>query len=94
MKKSKTAFVKEALLNGATVTSMFAFKRWYATRLSDIIFRLRRKYDLPIVTGTPDSAFCDGLISDSVRKQMMLDYDTSHFAVYYIKPCDLKNLQP
>ena len=43
---------------------------------------------------TPDSAFCDGLISDSVRKQMMIDYDTSHFAVYYIKPCDLKNLQP
>lgn len=92
MKKSKTASVKEALLNGLAVISMLAFYKWYATRLSDIVFRLRKK-NFPIVTGTPNSAYQDGIISDCTRKMMIASHDVTHFAVYYIKPSDLAILK-
>jgi hypothetical protein len=88
MKQTKIDRIKNALLNGQAVTSMSAFRMCYATRLSAIIYELRDK-GLPIVSGTPDSAFEEGLITDGVRKNMMCDYDSSHFAVYYIKPQDL-----
>lgn len=89
MKTSKIEKIKEALLNGAAVTSLSALRIARTTRLSAIIYILRHEQGLPIVSGTPDSAFEEGLISDCVRKNMMCDYDSSHFAVYYIKPQDL-----
>lgn len=88
MKQTKIEKIKNVLLNGQVVTSMSAFRMGYITRLSAIIHELRDK-GLPIVSGTPDSAFAEGLISDGARKNMMCDYDSSRFAVYYIKPSDL-----
>lgn len=92
MKSTKTEKIKNVLLSGAVVTSMSAFRMGYITRLSSIIHELRGQ-GLPIVTGTPDSAFTEGLISECARKSMMCDYDSSRFAVYYIKPNDLKNIK-
>ena len=92
MKSTKIEKIKSVLLSGAVVTSMSAFRMGYITRLSAIIYKLR-KQGLPILTGTPDSAFTEGLITEGVRKNMMCDYDSSRFAVYYIKPQDLQNLK-
>lgn len=89
MKTSKIEKIKEALLNGAAVTSLSALRIARTTRLSAIIYILRHEQGLPIVSGTPESAFEEGLISEYSRKAMMCDYDSSHFAVYYIKPEDL-----
>lgn len=93
MKTSKIEKIKEALLNGAAVTSLSALRIARTTRLSAIIYILRHEQGLPIVSGTPDSAFEEGLISDYSRKAMMYDYDSSHFAVYYIKPSDLETIK-
>lgn len=89
MKETKIERIKQALLNGAAVTSLSALRIARTTRLSAIIHTLRHEQGLPIVSGTPDSAFAEGLITDGARKNMMCDYDSSHFAVYYIKPQDL-----
>lgn len=91
MKSTKIEKIKSVLLSGAVVTSMSAFRIGYITRLSAIIYKLREQG--LIVTGTPDSAFTEGLISECARRSMMCDYDSSHFAVYYIKPQDLQNLK-
>lgn len=93
MKTSKIEKIKEALLNGAAVTSLSALRIARTTRLSAIIYILRHEQGLPIVSGTPDSAFEEGLITDGVRKNMMVEYDSSHFAVYYIKPSDLETIK-
>lgn len=93
MKTSKIEKIKEALLNGAAVTSLPALRIARTTRLSAIIYILRHEQGLPIVSGTPDSAFEEGLISECSRKAMMCDYDSSHFAVYYIKPSDLETIK-
>ena len=93
MKTSKIEKIKEALLNGAAVTSLSALRIARTTRLSAIIYILRHEQGLPIVSGTPDSAFEEGLISEYSRKAMMCDYDSSHFAVYYIKPSDLETIK-
>ena len=92
MKSTKIEKIKSVLLSGAVVTSMSAFRMGYITRLSAIIYKLREQ-GLPIVTGTPDSAFTEGLITECTRRSMMCDYDSSHFAVYYIKPNDLKHIK-
>lgn len=89
MKKTKIDQIKNALLNGQAVTSLSALRIARTTRLSAIIYILRHEQGLPIVSGTPDSAFEEGLITDGARKNMMCDYESSHFAVYYIKPSDL-----
>lgn len=89
MKQTKIDQIKNALLNGQAVTSLSALRIARTTRLSAIIYILRHEQGLPIVSGTPDSAFAEGLITDGARKNMMCDYDSSHFAVYYIKPSDL-----
>lgn len=89
MKQTKIEKIKEALLNGAAVTSLSAFRLAHTMRLSAIIYILRHEQGLPIVSGTPDSAFDEGLISEHARRAMMCDYDSSHFAVYYIKPSDI-----
>lgn len=90
MKETKTIKIKEALLNGAAVTSLSAYRIARTTRLSSIIYDLRNEHGLPIVTATPDEAYADGVITEHTRKAMMCDYDSSHFAVYYIKPKDLE----
>jgi hypothetical protein len=90
MKQTKIDQIKNALLNGQAVTSLSALRIARTTRLSAIIYILRHEQGLPIVSGTPDSAFAEGLITEGVRKNMMCDYDSSHFAVYYIKPQDLE----
>lgn len=93
MKQTKIDQIKNALLNGQAVTSLSALRIARTTRLSAIIYILRHEQGLPIVSGTPDSAFAEGLITECVRKNMMCDYDSSHFAVYYIKPQDLEALK-
>lgn len=95
MKETKTSRIKTALLNGQALTSMEAFGSnfKYVTRLSAIIHRLRHKLGLPIVTATPDMAYADGVITDYERKAMMVSFDSSHFAVYYIKPADLEAIK-
>ena len=86
--ETKIQKIKQALLSGAAITSLSAFKIARTTRLSAIIFNLR-ELGIPIVTGSPDSAHSEGLINEATRRAMMLEYDNSHFAVYYIKPSDL-----
>lgn len=93
MKTTKIQKIKEALLNGKAVTSLDALRIARTTRLSAIIYILRHDEGLPIVSGSPDSAFAEGLISDGARKSMMVEYDSSHFAVYYIKPSDLETIK-
>lgn len=93
MKQTKIDLIKNALLNGQAVTSLSALRIARTTRLSAIIYILRHEQGLPIVSGTPDSAYEEGLISDGVRKNMMCDYDSSHFAVYYIKISDLETIR-
>lgn len=93
MKTTKTDKIRAALLNGQAVTSLDALRIARTTRLSAIIYNLRHEEGLPIVSGTPNSAYEEGLISDCARKSMMVDYDSSHFAVYYIKPNDLQTLK-
>lgn len=93
MKTTKIQKIKDALLNGQAVTSLDALRIARTTRLSAIIYILRHDEGLPIVSGSPDSAFEEGLISDCARKSMMVEYDSSHFAVYYIKPSDLATLK-
>ena len=44
--KNKTTEVLNHLLNEGTITSMQAFELYGATRLSAIIFELRKKYDI------------------------------------------------
>jgi hypothetical protein len=93
MKQTKIDQIKNVLLNGQAVTSLSALRIARTTRLSAIIYILRHEHGLPIVSGTPDSAFAEGLITDGTRKNMMCEYDSSHFAVYYIKPTDLLTLK-
>lgn len=93
MKTTKIQKIKDALLNGKAVTSLDALRIARTTRLSAIIYILRHDEGLPIVSGSPDSAFAEGLISDWARKSMMVEYDSSHFAVYYIKPSDLETIK-
>ena len=90
MKQTKIDQIKNALLNGQAVTSLSALRIARTIRLSAIIYILRHEQGLPIVSGTPDSAYEEGLISECSRRAMMCDYDSSHFAVYYIKPQDLE----
>lgn len=90
MKQTKIDKIKDALLQGQAITSLTALRIARTTRLSAIIYILRHDEGLPIITGSPDSAFEEGLITDGVRKNMMVEYDSSHFAVYYIKPQDLE----
>jgi hypothetical protein len=90
MKQTKIDLIKNALLNGQAVTSLSALRIARTTRLSAIIYILRHEQGLPIVSGTPDSAFEEGFISEYSRRAMMCEYDSSHFAVYYINPSYLK----
>jgi hypothetical protein len=87
--ETKVNKIKKALLTGVAVTSLSAYRIARTTRLSAIIHTLRHEHGLPIVSGTPDSAFAEGLITECVRKRMMVQYDSSRFAVYYIKRSDL-----
>lgn len=93
MKQTKIDLIKNALLNSQAVTSLSALRIARTTRLSAIIYVLRHEEGLPIVSGSPDSAFAEGLITEGARKNMMVEYDSSHFAVYYIKPSDLAILK-
>lgn len=93
MKTTKIEKIKNALLNGQAVTSLDALRIARTTRLSAIIYILRHEEGLPIVSGSPDSAYEEGLISECARKSMMVEYDSSHFAVYYIKPSDLSTIK-
>jgi hypothetical protein len=93
MKQTKIDKIKDALLQGQAITSLTALRIARTTRLSAIIYILRHDEGLPIITGSPDSAFEEGLITDGVRKNMMVEYDSSHFAVYYIKPNDLETIK-
>lgn len=92
MKENKTLKIKEALLKGLAITSLSAYAIARTTRISAIVYNLRYDYGLPIKTGTPDEAYSDGVINYSERCRMMLDYDNSHFAVYYIPPTALQEL--
>lgn len=93
MKTTKIEKIKNALLNGQAVTSLDALRIARTTRLSAIIYILRHEDGLPIESGSPDSAYKEGLISDCTRKSMMVEYDSSRFAVYYIKPVDLQAIK-
>ena len=88
---TKTNYVKDVLLRGNHITSLLAFmspKR--ITRLSAIIYCLRHDYQLPVVSGTPESAFEAGIISAEQFVRMKIAHEDSHFSVYYLDPTYLQ----
>lgn len=55
MSKSKTQLVLDHLLTHGTITSWTAIQEYRATRLSAIIFELRKQHDIMSITKKGDS---------------------------------------
>ena len=86
---TKENLVREHLLNGGYITSLMAFTPKFRinTRLSASIFNLRDE-GMDIKSGTPDTAFVDGVMTKEERDDMVM-HSTCNYAVYYILPSKL-----
>lgn len=86
---TKDNLVREHLLNGGYITSLMAFTPQFRTntRLSASIFNLRDE-GMRIKSGTPDTAWVDGVMTKAERDEMVI-HSTCNYAVYYILPSQL-----
>lgn len=88
---TKTNIVRKHLLEGKYITSLMAYQPEFRTntRLSASIFMLRDE-GMDIKTGSPDTAFVDGVMNKETRDDMVSRSSCKNYAVYYIIPSKLE----